>query len=124
MKLCFPIKDALSLESEVYGHFGSTPAFVIIDAETLEEKVVINGDQNHAHGMCSPLKSLSGERVDVVIAGGIGNGALNGLRKSGIKVFKSAGLTVGENIELYKTGKLSEFAPAHVCKGHEGCSHK
>lgn len=64
MKLCFPVKKAEAFESEVFGHFGSAPAFVVVDAESRHVSTVYNADQDHVHGMCRPLRALDGHRVD------------------------------------------------------------
>lgn len=126
MKVCFPVKDSPSLESEVYGHFGSAPAFVLVDTDTNNLKVIGNADQHHAHGMCSPLKALGGHNIDCVVVGGIGGGALTKLNQSGIRVYKAAAGTVSENLALFAAGSLSAFSPGHVCGGHadgSACSH-
>ncbi len=31
MKICFPVEQHEGLESQVYGHFGSAPSFVVVD---------------------------------------------------------------------------------------------
>jgi len=124
MKLCFPVKEASGLESEVYGHFGSAPVFVIVDSSTKEATVVPNGDRHHAHGMCNPVGALEGREVDAVVVGGIGGGALMKLNRAGISVYKSMAATVLENMELFGLQKLPLFQPGHVCGGHSGaCSH-
>jgi len=124
MKVCFPVKDVADIESEVYGHFGSAPAFVIIDSDTRAITVVNNGDRHHAHGMCNPIAALEGQHVDAVVVGGIGGGALTKLNGAGIIVYKTMGKTVRENIELLRSKKLPQFQPGHVCGGHTGgCSH-
>jgi predicted Fe-Mo cluster-binding NifX family protein len=33
MKVCFAVQKDEGIESAVYGHFGSAPAFVVIDTE-------------------------------------------------------------------------------------------
>ena len=48
-----------------------------------------NHDEHHVHGACNPLKALAGRAVDAVIVGGIGAGAVRGLRQAGIAVFRS-----------------------------------
>ncbi len=112
------------MDSEVYGHFGSAPAFVIVDTETEEVKVIRNEDHRHAPGMCNPLGAIGAEGIDVVIVGGIGGGALMKLRQGGIAVYKAAASTVRENLGLFSSGGLPEFLPGHVCGGHgSGCSH-
>jgi len=126
MKVCFPVKNTQSLDSEVYGHFGSAPAFVLVDTETKEAATITNGDQHHAHGMCSPLRALGGHEIDCVVVGGIGGGALMKLGQAGITVYKALGLTVQDNLDLLQAGSLPVFQPGHVCAGHSlsgGCSH-
>ncbi|MBI5848083.1 MAG: diguanylate cyclase [Nitrospirae bacterium] len=126
MKVCFPVKDSPSLESEIYGHFGSAPSFVLVDTETSDLNVIVNADQHHAHGMCSPIRALGGHKIDCVVVGGIGGGALMKLNQSGIKVYKAATGTVRENLTLYTAGLLQAFTPGHVCGGHangSACSH-
>lgn len=127
MKLAFPVADENGLESKVYGHFGSAPAFVIADDTTNDFFVIKNTDQHHSHGMCNPLKALGNQIVDAVVVGGIGTGALIRLNNLGIRVFKGvAGNTVKEHLELYKKNILLEFLPSDTCAGHgsgNSCSH-
>jgi predicted Fe-Mo cluster-binding NifX family protein len=124
MKLCFPVKEMSDLESEVYGHFGSAPVFMLVDSDTNAITMINNSDQHHAHGMCNPIAALEGRKVDIVVVGGIGRGALMKLNGAGILVYQAKGKTVGENIELLKEERLSQFQPGHVCAGHAGgCSH-
>ncbi len=124
MKLCFPVKEVSGLESEVYGHFGSAPAFIIVDSVTKEAKVIHNADRHHAHGMCNPAGALEGHEVDAVIVGGIGGGALMKLNMAGIDVYRAMAKTVRVNIELFGSEALPSFQPGNVCGGHTGtCSH-
>jgi predicted Fe-Mo cluster-binding NifX family protein len=126
MKVCFPVASFLSLESEVYGHFGSAPSFVVVDTETKTVNVINNTDQHHQHGMCNPVAALGGQNVDAVVVGGIGGGALMKLNSLGINVYKAMARTVGENLQLFGNSGLPQFHPGHVCSGHAGgggCSH-
>jgi predicted Fe-Mo cluster-binding NifX family protein len=126
MKVCFPVNTIQSLDSEVYGHFGSAPAFIMVDTETQEATAITNNDQQHAQGMCSPIKALGGLEIDCVVVGGIGGGALMKLNQSGISVYKAMGLTVRDNLDLMHAGKLPVFQPGHTCGGHSAsgeCSH-
>jgi len=34
MKLCIPISEDRGLDSPICGHFGSAPAFLLVDTET------------------------------------------------------------------------------------------
>ncbi|MBE6049909.1 MAG: metalloregulator ArsR/SmtB family transcription factor [Clostridium sp.] len=122
MKICFPVKENLGMESVPYGHFGTAPMFVVCDLEKGEVRNINNGDLGHEHGHCQPMKALSYETVDAVVVGGIGRGAIMGLNERGIKVFKAIDGTIKENIDAYKAGKLVEFSMEHSCN-HHGCTH-
>ena len=122
MKVCIPIDVNKGLESKPFSHFGSAPMFVICDLDNGDILSINNGDLNHEHGKCQPLKALSGHKIDAVIAGGIGQGAIAKLNSMKIKVFKSQADTIKENINLFKEDKLDEFSLNHTCS-HDGCSH-
>jgi predicted Fe-Mo cluster-binding NifX family protein len=126
MKVCFPVVKADGLESKVYGHFGSAPAFFVVDTDDSNEATIINKDQHHVHGMCNPVKALNNQHVDAIVVGGIGGGALSRLRQMGIRVLQAQAETVRENLEKIKKNELVEFSSHHVCAGHGhggGCGH-
>ncbi len=126
MKLCFPIQEDRSLDSSVYGHFGSAPAFLVVDTDTETAESIANADQHHAHGTCSPFRALGGRSIDCVVVGGIGGGALAKLSQAGISVFRASAGTVRENLDLFSAGRLAPFTPGHLCSGHSdnsACSH-
>ena len=122
MKVCIPVEENKGLDSKPYGHFGSTPIFVVCDLESGEVKSLDNGDLDHEHGKCQPLKALSGTAVDAVVVGGIGQGAIIKLNGMGIKVYRAEGDTISANLDLLKNGKLVEFPSDHTCS-HDGCGH-
>jgi predicted Fe-Mo cluster-binding NifX family protein len=126
MKICFPVVEDAGLESPVYGHFGSAPLFLAVDTDTRQVTPLQNGDQVHQHGACNPLKALGNERYDGIVVGGIGGGALNGLLRMGLKVYRAAEGTVATNVELFLQGALPELTPQQTCGGHThggGCCH-
>lgn len=126
MKIAIPVGADRGLESLVYGHFGSAPVFVMVDLETMAVESLGNANQAHVHGQCSPMKALAGTRPDAVVVGGIGAGALVGLRQAGIKVYRAEGGTVAEVVALLKGGDLKEITPQDTCAGHgggSGCHH-
>ncbi|MFH1062427.1 MAG: NifB/NifX family molybdenum-iron cluster-binding protein [Candidatus Omnitrophota bacterium] len=124
MKICFPVEEAMGLDSQVFGHFGSAPAFVVFDTETKAINTINNQNLEHEHGMCSPLKALDGNIVDAIVVGGIGAGAISKLNHMGIKVYRAVQGTVQANIELFKNNKQAEILVEHGCGGHGGgCAH-
>ncbi|MFC2103520.1 NifB/NifX family molybdenum-iron cluster-binding protein [Bacteroidota bacterium] len=124
MKLCIPVKENNGLDSEVYSHFGSASAFIIYDTDKQEFVLSNNADKQHMHGQCQPMNSLVGQNVDVVIVGGIGERAILKLNAMDIKVYKSEGGTVRNNIELFHKSSLMELTPEYACTHHgqgNGC---
>ncbi len=126
MKVCFPVMENQGLESQVYGHFGSAPGFVIVDIASSEITAISNRDRIHQHGACNPIAGLEGHEVDAVVVGGIGGGALHKLNNAGMRVFRAQPGTVSENVSLFRANCLNEFLPGQSCGGHDrgrGCSH-
>ena len=122
MRICVPVVENKGMDSVPFNHFGSAPMFVICDLENKEVKTIGNGDLGHEHGKCQPIKALSGETVDAVIARGIGQGAIVKLNSMGIKVYRACEGDIATNVAMLKDNKLNEFPANHTCS-HDGCSH-
>lgn len=118
MKVVFPSNSQLGLTGSVYNHFGSAPFFVLVNTETDEYEVLINLDKDHDHGNCQPLKALGGATADVVVVGGIGDGALRKLVNSGVEVFRAVEGTIQSNLGLLKDNKLEKFTSKLTCMAH------
>lgn len=126
MKICFPVEQSEGMQSKVYGHFGSAPIFVVVDTALQTVSEIVNRDQHHQHGACSPIKALGGADVDAIVVGGIGAGALMRLQEAGLQVFRAGAYTIADNIVLMQQGLLSTLQPHQVCGGHAhggGCAH-
>ena len=118
MKLCIPVAEYRGPDSVVFGHFGSAPMFVMVDSETSTVEPLVNQDVGHEHGACNPLRAMAGRQVDALIVGGIGAGAVRGLRAAGIVVYRSPEQTVAEAIAQFKAGQLTEIDLQGTCGGH------
>jgi predicted Fe-Mo cluster-binding NifX family protein len=126
MKIAFPTNEDKGLQSPVYGHFGSAPFFIVVDAESEELTVLGNQDLSHTHGNCQPLQALGGTAVDAVVVGGIGGGALRKLFEADIRTYRAVEGTVSDNLTLFRAEKLPPFTMEHTCQGHQGigeCVH-
>ncbi|MHB8110423.1 MAG: NifB/NifX family molybdenum-iron cluster-binding protein [Syntrophorhabdaceae bacterium] len=124
MNICFAVLKDEGLSSTVYGHFGSAPAFVVVDTAQEDVSSVVNRDRDHVHGACNPMKAMGDAIVDAVVVGGIGAGALTRLNAEGIKVYKAVENTIKENLALFYENKLPELTMHHTCGGHgQGCAH-
>lgn len=120
MIIAFPIVEDKGMDSSVHGHFGSAPHFVFWDLDADKMEVFQNPDQDHQHGACNPMTALGGRKVDGVVVGGIGGGALKKLKDLGIVVYRAVEGSVVENVRLMKSGNLAEFEPSQVCGHHHG----
>jgi len=126
MRIAFPAQEDKGMESPVYGHFGTAPFFIVVDDETGNVEAISNRDMNHSHGQCQPMKALGMTKVDAIVVGGIGAGALNGLLAAGIKSYRAVEGTVADNLKLIKSGALPQFTINQTCAGHSsggGCAH-
>lgn len=120
MKIAFPVTENKGIDSDVHGHFGSAPFFVFMDLDTDSVETFENPDQGHEHSSCNPLAALGGRRVDGVVVGGIGGGALKKLNNDGVTVYRAIEGCVGENARLIKSGNMPVFEPSQVCGHHHG----
>lgn len=118
MKICIPVEEDRGMQSQVCGHFGSAPVFLVVDTESGEFRAIANKNMHHGHGMCQPLKTLSGVELDGVVVGGIGMGALSKLKTAKIEVYLSEYPTVEETVNAYKAFTLKKFTPATACGQH------
>ena len=59
MNVCIPISEDRGLASPVCGHFGSAPAFLVVDTETRSHRVLANTNAHHEHGHCTPIALLA-----------------------------------------------------------------
>jgi len=124
MRVGFAVQGNEGVESKVYSHFGSAPAFIIVDTEGKEVLTVSNRDLHHVHGACNPIMALDGKSVDAMVVGGIGAGALTKLNALGIKVYGAGAPTVKENLGLLSEKKLQELSVYNSCRSHQGeCEH-
>jgi predicted Fe-Mo cluster-binding NifX family protein len=119
MNICIPVLEDRGLESPVSAHFGSAPLFMIIDTENSSCRSIPNQNLHHSHGMCQPLLSLAGEKLDGMVVGGIGMGALGKLMAANIRVYLAEHSTVDATLSAFKNGKLRLVTPATAC-GHHG----
>ena len=127
MIYCIPSESTTGLAAPISGHFGRCSYFCIYDDQTEETATVANANTHDEHGQCRPLESIEGLGVNVVLAGGMGRGAVSRLNAAGIEVFclseaTTDSLTVGEMVEAYRTGNLVRLTPESACAGH-GAHH-
>jgi predicted Fe-Mo cluster-binding NifX family protein len=116
--------DSLGLDGEVSLHFGHSPAVVVIDVtqggirSARTEPTPVNG---HKCGMAGFIQGFGAE---VVIAGGMGPGAIQALGDAGVEVATGASGRIRDAVGAYLRGELGVEASCghgpdgHGCQGH------
>ena len=124
-RICIPIAVDHGLESKLLNHFGSAPLFAIVDVDTRTVETIDNSG-THGHGGCAPVDLLASRRVEAVIVGGIGTGAIRRLAAFGIPVLKGRLGPISALVDDYARGLLAPWDIMEGCAGHghdHGHSH-
>lgn len=124
MKIAVPI----TAENQIDGHFGHCDSYGVF---TISEKNEILGIKNvgspEGCGCKSDIASvLASDGVTVMLAGGIGGGAINVLNNSGIEVIRGCSGDATEVVKLYLSGSVADSGSscqAHEEHHHEGGAH-
>lgn len=128
MKIGFPVANEGGLESRIFGHFGSTPLFMVVDGDTEACSYVPNRDPLAPEAGCNVLKALINSALDAMIVDGIGDGFLQILNDLNIKVYQALSPEIGKNLEQLREGQLPavemlDSAKAGRCVSDDGTPH-
>ncbi len=99
---------------------------MVVDTVSNTISPIINGDQDHSHGACNPMKALDNQKMDAIVVGGIGAGALTRLNQMGITVHRAAAKTIQGNVELFAKQSRPVLTLLGCCGGHSkdgNCAH-
>lgn len=109
-----------AVDEKVSMHFGKCKNFMVFQVENNElissELVMSPG---HVHGLLPELLGDLG--VNVVISGGMGQGAMNLLKQKEIEVITGAKGLAKDAVESYLRGELQSSGAG--CKGHGHHGH-
>jgi predicted Fe-Mo cluster-binding NifX family protein len=119
-RVAIPSVGKGGLEGQRSGHFGHCDVFTIVDVK--EGKIegvsaIPNGE--HSQGGCLvPVNLLSAQKVNALIAGGMGMRPLVGFRDAGIDVyFDTENPGVKESVDALLAGSLEKMTEDNVCGG-------
>lgn len=115
MKIAVPVTK----ENQIDSHFGHCESYGIF---TISEKKEIAGIESvespQGCGCKSDIASvLASDGVTVMLAGGIGEGAINVLNNSGIEVIRGCSGDATEVVKLYLSGLVEDSGSS--CHQHE-----
>jgi predicted Fe-Mo cluster-binding NifX family protein len=118
MKIAIPSKG-----NQVDGHFGHCEYFTVFSVDD-NNKIVSEHliDPPAGCGCKSNVVSTLAEMgVKVMLAGNIGNGAVNVLNAHGIEVYRGCSGELREVAEAWLAGNVNDSGVG--CTAHEGCDN-
>jgi predicted Fe-Mo cluster-binding NifX family protein len=128
MKIAVPVTK----ENQIDGHFGHCESYVVFtisDNNEISEIKSVKSPQGC--GCKSDIASvLASDGVSVMLAGGIGGGAINVLNNSGIEVIRGCSGDATEVVNLFLSGLIEDSGSSchqhethHQDGGTHSCSH-
>lgn len=130
MRIAVSAETDAGLDSRTNHHFGRCAyyAFVDVDGHEIESVQIIPNPfaQSHQPGMVPQFIRQQG--ADVMLSGGMGYRAIGFFEQLGVQVATGASGSVGESVQRFLDGELSEAAPcsdsvAHRENGHHHGHH-
>ena len=123
MKIAFPVEKDKGMESELFGHFGSAPLYIVAEAAGGSLETVANDHHGHAHGQCQPTVGLTERSIQAVVCRGMGLRAVQKLNAAGISVYLAGESgTVRAALDDFKADRLPLLRAEDACGHHHGCS--
>lgn len=114
MRIAVPYENG-----QVFQHFGHTEQFKLYEVDNGQVTgAEIIGSEGAGHHALADL--LAGKGVDVLIAGGIGQGAVDALARAGVELVSGAEGTADEAVQAYLRGELKS---KEANCGHHGEGH-
>ncbi len=121
-RIAFSSEDNVGLEGQMSGHFGRCPYFTLVDVEDgkIQNVTVVENPfyNNHQPGQVPAF--IHSQKVDVMIAGGMGPMAINLFNSNGIEVVTGYMGTIQNVLDAYLKG---EAKGASGCADHEDHDH-
>ena len=120
MKICVT-SSGQRLEDAVDPRFGRCQYFIIIDTESMQFEAIENPAMSAGGGAGTQAGQLVANKgAEVVLTGNVGPNAFNTLQAAGLKIVVGlSGITVGQAIEEFKSGKYQYIGDPSV-EAHHG----
>lgn len=115
MKIAVPVNQNGQID-EHFGHCNSYSIYTLTEKGEIADLETIQAGQGCGckSNISSILASLG---VSVMLAGGIGGGAINVLNNSGIQVIRGCSGEPAELVQLFAAGKITDSG--ETCTHHE-----
>jgi len=124
MKIAVPVTLDNLIDSH-FGHCDSYGVYTISEKNEITEFKTVKSPEGC--GCKSDIASvLAADGVKVMLAGGIGGGAINVLNNSGIEVIRGCSGKADEIVKLYVDGLVKDSGSSchhHEAHNHDGGAH-
>jgi predicted Fe-Mo cluster-binding NifX family protein len=111
------------LDSPMSGHFGHCSAFIVTtvkDGEIIQVQSIVN----EGHSSCAePINRLAALGVNVLITLGMGMRPFMAAQQVGMTVVRGGGVTVGDAVQTYITGRGEMMSSDGLCSGGDAHHH-
>lgn len=109
MRIAIPVGEKKE-KADIYETFGRAPYFLIYETDS-KDIVFIDNENNQGQGGVGikTAQLMLDNNIDSVIVPRCGENATNVLKSGKVKIFKMVGTSVGENLQAFQEGKLSEL---------------
>lgn len=119
MKIAVPVTSDNQIDSH-FGHCDSYGVYTISEKNEITDFKTVKSPEGC--GCKSDIASvLASDGVEVMLAGGIGGGAINVLNSSGIEVIRGCSGKADEIVKLYIAGLVKDSGSS--CHHHEEHHH-
>ena len=114
MKIAIPVDDK-KMETGVCISFGRAPYFMFYDTETKNSSFLFNSAAEIQGGAgIKAAQSIVDNKADVLLTPRCGQNAAEVLQAANIKIFKTLGTSVMENVKNFAAGKLAVLSEIHA----------
>lgn len=121
MKIAVPTKE----NNQIDAHFGHCEFYSIYTIS--EVNVVMSKERMNSPQGCGCKSNIAqvfeNEGIRIMLAGGIGEGAINTLNAHGVRVIRNCEGDVADIVERYLTGKVKDSGSSCSVHSHEEEGH-
>jgi predicted Fe-Mo cluster-binding NifX family protein len=123
MRIAVSADTSEGLQSQVSGHFGRCPYFVLVEVQDgqIQDVSAVENPFYAAHAPGRVPSFVHGQRADAILAGGMGRRAMAMFAEMGIEPVSGVTGTVGPAIDAFLAGTLTGGAP---CAEHDAHHHR
>lgn len=122
MRICIPTQTDAGLRAPLAPHYGKAPFFTFVELDTGEVAVHTNAAGPTDPDACHHCDLLRDQKVAAVVGAGMGQRALQGLRRAGIEVLTQKGPLAADAVAAVRLGMAVPMTAPHACTGR-GCLH-